>query len=132
MVREVVRREVRALIDRGAQPVEVLAAKEFDDAHLPGAVNIPLDELPGQAPSRRNRDRAAVVYCYDTLCDMSARGGAAGVAGFHRRLRLCGLRDGLDRRRAAVRGRPRGWSAPGHAGRPVPCRPAGWTRQWAK
>lgn len=83
MVREVVRREVRELIDQGAQLVEVLAAKEFDDAHLPGAVNIPLDELPRQAPSRLDPDRAVVVYCYDTLCDMSARAAARlGSLGF--------------------------------------------------
>lgn len=83
MTREVTRQEVRELIDRGAQLVEVLATKEFDDAHLPGAVNIPLDELPKQAPSRLDRDRAVVVYCYDTLCDMSARAAARlGSLGF--------------------------------------------------
>lgn len=73
MVKEVTRHEVRQLVDQGAQLVEVLPSKEFDDAHLPGAVSIPLDKLPQEAPSALDRQGPVVVYCYDSLCDMSAR-----------------------------------------------------------
>ncbi|MGH9138806.1 MAG: rhodanese-like domain-containing protein [Acidimicrobiales bacterium] len=42
MVTEATRHDVRRLIERGAQLVDVLGAKEYADSHLPGAVNIPL------------------------------------------------------------------------------------------
>jgi len=41
-----------------AQLVEVLPSDEYDDEHLPGAINIPLKTL--------DRDRPVIVYCYDT------------------------------------------------------------------
>jgi rhodanese-related sulfurtransferase len=44
------REELQALTGQGAQLVEVLPADEYDSAHLPGAVNLPLKELePRQA-----------------------------------------------------------------------------------
>lgn len=76
MVKEATRREVQQLMDRGAQVVDVLPSKEFDDSRLPGAVSLPLDKLSEQAPSQLDRARPIVVYCYDSLCDMSPRGVA--------------------------------------------------------
>ncbi|HVF07917.1 MAG TPA: hypothetical protein VNC60_04995, partial [Actinomycetota bacterium] len=36
---------VHELVATGAQLVEVLPAKEYDEEHLPGAVSLPLQEL---------------------------------------------------------------------------------------
>jgi rhodanese-related sulfurtransferase len=64
---------VRELLDRGAQLVEVLPREEYDELHLPGAINVPLKELDPQAAARLDRERPVVVYCWDALCDMSPR-----------------------------------------------------------
>jgi rhodanese-related sulfurtransferase len=49
-----------------AQVVEVLPAYEFEDEHLPGAVNIPLKSLDGDSTAALDRRRPVIVYCYDS------------------------------------------------------------------
>jgi rhodanese-related sulfurtransferase len=71
--REVGRTELQELMANGAQVVEVLPAEEFDDEHLPGALNIPLRRLDREALERLSKDRPVVVYCYDSACDVSPR-----------------------------------------------------------
>ena len=61
------RDEVQRLIAAGAQLVEVLPAAEFEEEHLPGAINIPLKRLGRDTVSRLDRARPVVVYCYDGL-----------------------------------------------------------------
>ena len=55
----------RLLADGGAQLVEVLPAKEFAEAHLPGAINIALTELDAGTAQRLDRARPVVAYCFD-------------------------------------------------------------------
>ena len=59
--------ELQELIGRGAQLVEVLPAAEYAEAHLPGAVNIPLKQLTAQTTAGLDRTRPVVVYCWDSL-----------------------------------------------------------------
>ena len=59
--------ELRRLIAEGAQLVEVLPRPEYAETHLPGAVNIPLEELDADAAAQLDRSRAIVVYCHDYL-----------------------------------------------------------------
>ncbi|TMB62330.1 MAG: hypothetical protein E6J38_10050 [Chloroflexi bacterium] len=59
------RRQVRALIARGAQLVEVLPAEDFAEEHLAGAINIPLKELDERSAARLDRARPVIVYCHD-------------------------------------------------------------------
>jgi rhodanese-related sulfurtransferase len=66
MPREIDREEVRRLLDQGAQLVEVLPQDEYEEEHLPGAVNLPLRRLEEQATAVLDRHRAVVVYCWDT------------------------------------------------------------------
>jgi rhodanese-related sulfurtransferase len=58
-------RQLLRLIDRGAQLLEVLPKREFEEEHLPGAINIPLKELTEQSAARLDRDRPVVAYCFD-------------------------------------------------------------------
>ncbi len=58
---------LRALLDGGAQLVEVLPPAEYTDEHLPGAVNIPLKQLDATAVAQLDRTRPVVVYCWDGL-----------------------------------------------------------------
>ena len=64
MSTEVDRDEVRRLFADGAQLVEVLPEEEFQEEHLPGAVNIPLKEL-GDRAFELDRSRPVIVYCHD-------------------------------------------------------------------
>jgi rhodanese-related sulfurtransferase len=59
------REEVRGLISEGAQIVEVLPKGEYEEEHLPGALNIPLKELNRGSASRLERGTPVVVYCWD-------------------------------------------------------------------
>ena len=65
MPHEVTRDEVRQLLAQRAQLVEVLPVKEFDDEHLPGAVNIPLSHLDKEARGALDPTRPVIVYCWD-------------------------------------------------------------------
>jgi len=61
------REQVRRLVDDGAQVVEVLERRQYELAHLPGAVHIPAWELTQARADELDRDRPVVVYCFDTL-----------------------------------------------------------------
>jgi rhodanese-related sulfurtransferase len=63
---EIDRDEVRRLVEQGAQLLEVLPADEYEEEHLPGAVNLPLRRLEEQATELLDRRRAVVVYCWDS------------------------------------------------------------------
>jgi rhodanese-related sulfurtransferase len=58
---------LRALLDAGAQLVEVLPAAEYADQHLPGARSIPLKTLNADTTADLHRARPIVVYCWDGL-----------------------------------------------------------------
>ena len=60
------RDELRKLTDQGTQLVEVLPAEEYEWAHLPGAVSLPLKELDERA-GQLDRSRPVIVYCHDSL-----------------------------------------------------------------
>jgi len=49
------------------QLVEVLPEDEYREAHLPGAVNIPLKLLDAGTTAGLDRTRPIVVYCWDGL-----------------------------------------------------------------
>jgi rhodanese-related sulfurtransferase len=59
------RDEVRALLEEGAQLVDVLPREEYEEEHLPGAINIPLKELDRQTTARLKRNAPVIVYCHD-------------------------------------------------------------------
>ena len=60
------RQGVRDLIDEGAQLVEVLPPEEFEDDHLPRAINIPLRKIETEAAERLDKSRPVVLYCWDS------------------------------------------------------------------
>lgn len=55
----------RLLDDEQAQLVEVLPPDDYEDEHLPGAINIPLKLLDAQTAGQLDRERPVIVYCYD-------------------------------------------------------------------
>jgi rhodanese-related sulfurtransferase len=65
--RQIARHEVQALLEQGAQVVDVLPVDEYETLHLPGAVSIPLKELTEKSVGGLRRDRPVIVYCFDFL-----------------------------------------------------------------
>ena len=66
-MRQIQRQEVERLVSAGAQLVDVMPKEEFEEAHLPGAIHIPLARIAADAGDRLDADRPVVVYCYDSL-----------------------------------------------------------------
>ena len=63
MVTNIDRTKLLRLIDEeGAQIVDVLPEQEFEETHIPGAVNIPLKRLTAATASVLQRDKPVVVY----------------------------------------------------------------------
>ena len=65
MPRNVDRDELRRLIEAGAQLVEVLPKEEYEEEHLPGAINIPLRKIDAEASQKLEPNRPVIVYCWD-------------------------------------------------------------------
>lgn len=59
------RDRVRELVEIGAQLVEVLPAEEYEEDHLPAAVNLPLRRLEAHATDQLEPHRPVIVYCWD-------------------------------------------------------------------
>lgn len=68
------RDELRAKLESGDDVVvvEALGPMYYDDAHLPGARNLPHDQVDGLAATvLPDRDAFVVVYCSNTACQNS-------------------------------------------------------------
>jgi len=62
---EIDREEVQRLVAAGAQLVEVLGAKEYEEEHLAGAISLPLRRIDAGSISALDPNRAVIVYCWD-------------------------------------------------------------------
>jgi rhodanese-related sulfurtransferase len=63
---EIDRHKLRRLVSEGAQLVEVLPATEYEEDHLPGAINLPLRQLEAEAQTILDRNKDVIVYCWDS------------------------------------------------------------------
>ena len=59
------RKQVQTLIAADAQLVEVLSREEYEEEHLPGAINIPLKELNRETARQLEQLQPVIVYCHD-------------------------------------------------------------------
>lgn len=57
---------LRPLLEDGAQLVEVLPRKEYDEQHLPGAVSIPLKDLTGASTGGLDRSSSTAGTAFET------------------------------------------------------------------
>ncbi|TMC15233.1 MAG: hypothetical protein E6J29_00585 [Chloroflexi bacterium] len=64
MPRSISREEVLRLHAQGAQVIEVLAPEEYRQAHIAGAISIPLEEIRVRA-RELDPSRTVVTYCND-------------------------------------------------------------------
>ena len=91
MVRSISRDEIKSLLDRGAPVtlVEALPPSYYHEAHLPGALNLPHDQVAELAPSLLpDKHAAIIVYCANAPCQNS------GIAA--RKLTALGYTDVRD------------------------------------
>ncbi len=64
-MRQIDRNDVQKMLGDGAQLVDVLSANDYEDEHIPGAINIPLKTLGRGTARQLEPDRAVIVYCHD-------------------------------------------------------------------
>lgn len=55
--------DARSLVAQGATLLDVRSPGEFAGGHIDGAVNIPVQELPGRVDDLGDKNRQIVVYC---------------------------------------------------------------------
>lgn len=60
------REQLQDMLARGAQLVEVLPAKEYEEDHIPGARSIPLSKVDAASAKTLDPKRPVIVYCWDT------------------------------------------------------------------
>ncbi len=53
--------------------VNVLSPEQFEEQHIPGSINIPLDQVEEEFPARFDRDEKIVVYCASPSCEASPK-----------------------------------------------------------
>lgn len=73
-VRRITRDELKERLDNGdaITVVEALGPMYYEDAHIPGALNLPHDEVDELAPKLLpDKDAAVVVYCSNLPCPNS-------------------------------------------------------------
>jgi rhodanese-related sulfurtransferase len=58
---------VRELVDGGAQLIEVLPRREYEEERSPGAINVPLKELDAEAVAALDHGLPVIVYCWDSI-----------------------------------------------------------------
>ena len=70
MTTTITRDELQAAMNRGeVVVVETLGPQYYEDAHLPGAINIPHTEVARLAPEMLpDKDAAIVTYCSNPAC----------------------------------------------------------------
>jgi rhodanese-related sulfurtransferase len=61
------RKQVRGLLARGATLVDVLPEGSFAEAHLPGAINLPLKHLDRDSVTDLDPSDPVIVYCHDSI-----------------------------------------------------------------
>ena len=53
----------RELVQKGAHLVDVRTRSEFGERHLPGALNLPVQDLEGRLGELGAKDQPIVLYC---------------------------------------------------------------------
>lgn len=55
--------DARRMVQEGAKLVDVRSPGEFSSGHLPGAINVPLQELSSHVKKLGEKDKPVVLYC---------------------------------------------------------------------
>ncbi len=65
--------ELKSMMEQGNVTVlDVRNKEDYIDAHIPGAVSIPKDELTDNL-DKLSKDKVTIVYCYNQQCHLGVR-----------------------------------------------------------
>ena len=53
--------------------VDVLSPVSYEEEHIPGSINIPLEDIEKKATKLLKKDKTIVVYCGSFRCTMSSQ-----------------------------------------------------------
>jgi phage shock protein E len=65
--------KLKQMLQNGAKVIDVRSRGEFAAGHFAGAINIPLDELPGKISTIGKKDEPVIVYCASGMRSGSAQ-----------------------------------------------------------
>lgn len=82
--------QAKQLVQAGAKLVDVRTPGEFASGHLPGAVNVPLQELGARLKSLGAKEKPVVLYCASGSRSAMAR-SVLKNAGFQQVFNLGGM-----------------------------------------
>lgn len=52
--------------------VDVMPAENFAEGHIPGAINIPYEEIGSKADELLDKEKTIITYCKDYMCTGSS------------------------------------------------------------
>jgi len=75
MIKTIDRDSLKEMLDqkKDVKLIEVLMPKPFQEVHIRGAINIPLNTIGREAVNRFQKDDLIVVYCADFQCQASPK-----------------------------------------------------------
>jgi rhodanese-related sulfurtransferase len=65
MPTDIFKEQVREMLEAGAQIVEVLSAKQYQERHITGAISLPLEEFDVESTKKLSNERPVITYCHD-------------------------------------------------------------------
>jgi rhodanese-related sulfurtransferase len=80
---KVARDKAHQLVEAGAILVDVRTKDEFAAGHIVGATNVPLQQLPAEAPKLASEHKPIVVYCKSGMRSGAARRILRGAGAAH-------------------------------------------------
>ena len=75
MVENITKNQLKEKLDNEAnlKLVNVLPKENFEEKHIPGSLNIPVDQIEEKAPQRLDKNEKIVVYCANFECSASPK-----------------------------------------------------------
>lgn len=60
------REDVQRLLREGALLIDALPEHAYAEEHIEGAINLPIGKIERQSVAGFDRERAVIVYCWDS------------------------------------------------------------------
>lgn len=62
------------LMQQGAIIIDVRSKGEFSNGHIPGSLNIPLEQIPSKSASFKDKNKPIITCCASGMRSASAKG----------------------------------------------------------
>ena len=71
--------DAHRMVKEGAKLIDVRSPGEFSSGHIPGAINVPLQDLGSQVKKLGEKDKPVVLYCASGTRSAMARSTLKGL-----------------------------------------------------